>query len=154
VICSNVIEERPMVRRRTPAVDRSPYLNHRSDAETLLAPDGSTVRELLHPARHAIERMSVAEAEVAPGERTRLHRHPVTEEVYHVLDGAGVLQLGNQRIAVVPGDIIRIAPNEPHRIEARSETPLRFLCICQPAYRDEDTEFLDSDTANEPGTQT
>ncbi|MCL7744222.1 cupin domain-containing protein [Guyparkeria hydrothermalis] len=134
-----------MSRRRTPAVDRSPYLNHRSAVEPIDAPDGSTVRELLHPTHHAIERMSIAEAEVAPGQRTRLHRHPLAEEVYHILDGAGVLQLGEERIAVVPGDIIRIAPQQAHRIEAKSETPLRFLCICQPAYRDEDTEFLDAD---------
>ena len=134
-----------MARRRKPAVDRSPYLNHRSNVEPIHAPDGSSVRELLHPDRHAIERMSVAEAEVAPGRSTRLHRHPVAEEVYHILEGAGVLQLGEERMAVVPGDIIRIAPNQSHRIEAKSETPLRFLCICQPAYRDEDTEFLDPD---------
>lgn len=138
-----------MARRRTPAVDRSPYLNHRSGVEPIDAPDGSAVRELLHPAHHAIERMSIAEAEVAPGGGTRLHRHPVAEEVYHILDGAGVMQLGDERIAVVPGDIIRIAPNQPHRIEAKSETPLRFLCICQPAYRDEDTEFLDHATPND-----
>ena len=134
-----------MARRRKPAVDRSPYLSHRSGVEPITAPDGSSVRELLHPAHHAIERMSVAEAEVAPGQATRRHRHPVAEEVYHVLDGAGLLELGDERIAVVPGDIIRIAPNQPHRIEAKSETPLRFLCICQPAYRDEDTEFLDDE---------
>ena len=134
-----------MARRRTPKVDRSPYLNHRSEVASIVAPDGSAIRELLHPTHHAIERMSIAEAEVAPGQSTRLHRHPVAEEVYHVLDGAGILQLGDERIAVVPGDIIRIAPNQPHRIEAKSDGPLRFLCICQPAYRDEDTEFLDAD---------
>ena len=137
-----------MARRRTPAVDRSAYLNHRSDVEAIAAPDGSAVRELLHPKHHRIERMSIAEAEVQPGEATRLHRHPVAEEVYHVLDGAGVLELGDERIAVVPGDIIHIPPNQAHRIEAKSETPLRFLCICQPAYRDEDTEFLETDAAN------
>jgi len=134
-----------MARRRLPAVDRSPYLNHRTSAEPVAAPDGSAVRELLHPSRHAVERMSIAEAEVATGQSTRLHRHPLAEEVYHILDGAGVLQLDDERFAVVPGDIIRIAPGQPHRIETRSETPLRFLCICQPAYRDEDTEFLDTD---------
>lgn len=134
-----------MARRRPPAVDRSPYLNHRASVEPIAAPDDSAVRELLHPSRHAIERMSVAEAEVAPGQATRLHRHPQAEEVYHVLDGAGMLQLDDERLAVVPGDIIRIAPGQPHRIETRSETPLRFLCICQPAYSDEDTEFLDTD---------
>ncbi len=132
-----------MARRRPPTIDRSAYLNHRSKTPVINVPDGSRVRELMHPARHAIKRMSIAEAEVEPGCPTRLHRHAVAEEVYHILDGAGVMQLGEDRFAVVPGDIIRIAPGQSHRIEAHSEGPLRFLCICQPAYRDEDTELVD-----------
>ena len=133
-----------MGKRRRPGIDRSGYLNHRSDAQVVEPPDGSRVRELMHPARHDIQRMSIAEAEVEPGRSTRLHRHPVAEEVYQILDGAGVMQLGEERFAVVPGDIIRIAPGQPHRIETKSDVPLRFLCICQPAYSDEDTEFVDT----------
>ncbi len=132
-----------MARRRKPTIDRSAYLNHRSETPAISAPDGSRVRELMHPARHGIERLSIAEAEVEPGRPTRLHRHAKAEEVYHILDGAGVMQLGEDRFVVVPGDIIRIAPGLSHCIEARSEGPLRFLCICQPAYCDEDTELVD-----------
>ncbi|MFW6020635.1 MAG: cupin domain-containing protein [Guyparkeria sp.] len=135
-----------MAKRRRPEPDRSSYLNHRSRVEPIVAPDGSTVRELMHPSHHAVERLSVAEATVEPGASTRRHRHPVAEEIYQILDGAGVMELGEERLAVVPGDIIRIAPGQPHRLEAKSEVPLRLLCICQPAYRDEDTEFLDTDT--------
>ena len=138
--------------KRRPGPDRSSYLNHRSRVEPIRAPDGSSVRELLHPSRHAIESLSVAEASIDPGESTRLHRHPVAEEVYQILDGAGLMELGDERLAVVPGDIIRIAPGQPHRIEARSEVPLRLLCICQPAYRDEDTEFLDTPDPSDTGT--
>ncbi|MGM0517596.1 MAG: cupin domain-containing protein [Pseudomonadota bacterium] len=138
-----------MGKRRRPGNDRSGYLNHRGRAEAVRPPDGSLVRELMHPARHDIERMSVAEAEVAPGASTRLHRHPVAEEVYHILDGAGIMELGEEQFAVVPGDIIRIAPGQAHRIETKSEVPLRLLCICQPAYSDEDTEFVDPVTTND-----
>lgn len=138
-----------MEKRRRPGEDRSGYLNHRGRAEAVRPPDGSLVRELMHPARHDIERMSVAEAEVAPGASTRLHRHPRAEEVYHILDGAGIMELGEERFAVVPGDIVRIAPGQAHRIETRSEVPLRLLCICQPAYSDEDTEFVDPVTPND-----
>ena len=138
-----------MAKRRTPVPDRASYLNHRSRSEAFRAPDGSRVRELMHPVHHAIERMSVAEAEVDPGGSTRPHRHPVAEEVYHILDGAGVMELAGEQFAVVPGDIIRIAPGQVHRIETKSEVPLRFLCICQPAYRDEDTEFVDPVAPNE-----
>ncbi|HZJ81920.1 MAG TPA: cupin domain-containing protein [Guyparkeria sp.] len=136
-----------MARRRTPTVDRRPYLNHRSRIEPIAAADGSAVRKLLHPSQHAIERMSIAEVEIRPEQATRLQRHPAAEKVYHILGGAGLMQLGEELLAVVPGDIIRIAPGQPHRVETRSDMPLQFLCICQPACDDEDTEYLDT---NEP----
>lgn len=136
----NNMPERKRSRRLGP--DRSHYLNHRAAVDPFVTRDGSIITELMHPSSHAVERCSIAEAQVDPGQSTLLHRHPITEEVYHVLDGAGLMTLGHDQFAVVPGDIIRIAPGQPHKIQATSEAPLRFLCTCVPAYSDEDTEIL------------
>jgi mannose-6-phosphate isomerase-like protein (cupin superfamily) len=45
--------------------------------------DGSQIRELMHPTTHGNRRQSLAEAIVAPGATTLLHRHHATEEIYH-----------------------------------------------------------------------
>jgi len=134
------MSQRKPSRRKAP--DRGHYLNHRANVEPFVTRDGSIISELMHPSSHSVERCSVAEAQVDPHQETILHRHPISEEVYHILGGSGVMTLGHDRFAVVPGDTIRIAPGLPHKIRATSEGPLRLLCICVPAYSDEDTEIV------------
>ncbi|MGM0595130.1 MAG: cupin domain-containing protein [Pseudomonadota bacterium] len=104
--------------------------------------DGSAIRELMHPAVHGNTNQSLAEATVAPGERTRLHRHHRSEELYHITAGSGRMQLGEERFAIHTGDTVAIAPGTPHALENTGDEPLRVLCCCAPPYAHEDTELL------------
>lgn len=104
--------------------------------------DGSEIRELMHPAVHGNASQSLAEARVAPGARTRPHRHRETEELYHFLDGEGLMEIGEEVLVVRAGDTVCIPPGTRHCITATGERTLRFLCCCAPAYRDDDTELL------------
>lgn len=104
--------------------------------------DGSEIRELMHPAVHGNRLQSLAEATVAPGGRTLLHRHARTEELYHVSAGRGLMTLGEARFEVAVGDTVLIAPGTPHCIEAIGDEALRILCCCSPPYSHEDTELL------------
>ena len=113
------------------------------DIPAYITRDGSEIRELMHPALHGNRLQSLAEATVAPGTRTRLHRHAVTEELYHVSAGSGIMTLGKQEFAVTVGDTVLISPGTPHRIEATGAETLRILCCCSPPYSDEDTELLE-----------
>ena len=105
--------------------------------------DGSEIRELMHPAVHGNRLQSLAEATVAPGMRTQLHRHALIEELYHVTSGSGLMTLGDATLEVGAGDTVLIAPGTPHRIEATGAEPLRILCCCSPPYSHEDTELLE-----------
>lgn len=107
--------------------------------------DGSEIRELMHPATHGNGRQSLAEATVAPGTRTRLHRHAVTEELYHITAGRGWMTLGDAEFEVGPGDTVRIDPGIAHCIETVGTQALRILCCCSPAYAHADTELLEAD---------
>ncbi|HZX30495.1 MAG TPA: cupin domain-containing protein [Rhodocyclaceae bacterium] len=104
--------------------------------------DGSEIRELMHPLVHGNRAQSLAEATVPAGCRTLLHRHGVTEELYHITAGEGVMTLGNERFPVQTGDTVGIPPGTPHCIEATGRGPLKLLCCCSPAYAHEDTELL------------
>ena len=55
--------------------------------------DGSEIRELMHPGVHGNRAQSLAEATIGPGAATLLHRHAITEELYHVTAGEGVMVL-------------------------------------------------------------
>ena len=110
-----------------------------------LTKDGSQVRELMHPAQHAVHgnrTQSFAEATVMPGAKTQLHRHQVTEEIYHITQGAGSMTLGDKQFDVAVGDTVCIAPGTAHCIVCTSEFPLKILCACAPAYAHDDTELL------------
>lgn len=109
--------------------------------------DGSEIRELMHPAVHGNRLQSLAEATVAPGCRTLLHRHARTEELYHVTGGRGLMTLGKERFEVGAGDTVHIAPGTPHCIEGLGAEPLTILCCCTPPYSHEDTELLEDDAA-------
>ncbi len=104
--------------------------------------DGSSIRELIHPAQHGPGAQSLAEARVAPGACTRLHRHWRSEEIYHVTAGAGRMRLGNAMFEIRPGDSIRIRPGSAHRLENPGPAPLVVLCCCAPPYAHEDTELI------------
>ena len=106
--------------------------------------DGSEIRELMHPSVHGNRSQSFAEATVQAGQKTALHLHQFTEEIYHITHGAGMMTRGDERFAVAAGDTIGIAPGTPHCIENTGATPLKILCACSPAYAHADTELLDS----------
>lgn len=104
--------------------------------------DGSEIRELMHPAQHGNHAQSLAEATVPPGTKTLLHRHRVTEEIYHVTAGRGWMTLGSEQFEVAVGDTVCIMPGVAHGIACVGDTPLKILCACAPAYAHEDTELL------------
>lgn len=96
----------------------------------------------MHPATHGNENQSLAEATVPPGTSTHLHCHRVTEEIYHVTAGSGLMTLGNDRFTVSAGDTVVIPPGTPHCVLNTGGTDLVILCACSPAYSHADTELL------------
>lgn len=105
--------------------------------------DGSSIRELMHPAVHGNARQSLAEASVPPGGATLLHRHHESEELYFIVSGTGRMTLGDEEFAIAPGDTLLIPPGTPHCLRNDGGETLRLLCACAPAYRHEDTETLE-----------
>ena len=104
--------------------------------------DGSLIRELMHPQYHGNTNLSFAQAIIAPGQRTIRHVHKSSEEVYHIVQGTGMMTLGKKVFPVGPGDTVCIPQKIPHKIEYTSHEPLIFFCCCAPPYAHGDTEIL------------
>jgi mannose-6-phosphate isomerase-like protein (cupin superfamily) len=113
-----------------------------SSVPPYITKDGSAIRELMHPAVHGNNGASLAEATLPAGAQTLLHRHRVSEELYHVSRGQGRMRLGDERFDIAVGDTVCIAPGTPHCIENTGTDPLVILCVCSPAYAHEDTELI------------
>jgi mannose-6-phosphate isomerase-like protein (cupin superfamily)/transcriptional regulator with XRE-family HTH domain len=107
--------------------------------------DRSIIRELMHPGTHRNKAQSLAEAIVPAGTRTLLHKHHVTEELYHVTEGNGLMTLGRKTFPVAVGDTVLIPPGTRHCIEASEAGQLKILCCSSPAYSHEDTELLEAE---------
>ena len=117
-------------------------VNRYNDIQPLTAKDGSEVRELMHPRQHGNQAQSLAEATVYSGQKTALHLHHHSEEIYYVLAGQGTMVLGDQSFAIAPGDSILIPPGTPHALHNTWPMELRVLCCCSPAYDPVDTQLL------------
>lgn len=104
--------------------------------------DGSTIRELMQPAVHGNQNQSLAEAVIQVGQGTQLHKHRVSEEIYHVTQGEGRMMLGDEVFAIHVGDTICIPPGTPHRVDNTGAVELKILCCCSPPYSHSDTELL------------
>jgi mannose-6-phosphate isomerase-like protein (cupin superfamily) len=112
------------------------------DIQPFTTMDGSEIRELMHPSVHGNAAQSLAEAVVAPGTETALHRHGTSEEIYHITAGAGLMTLDDEVFAVAAGDTVLIPPGTPHSIRNTGGESLHILCACTPAYSNDDTELL------------
>lgn len=119
------------------------HFSRLAEIESFITKDGSAIRELMHPASHAVQGQSLAEATLAPGTGTQLHLHRVTEEIYHVTAGQGLMRLGAITFEVRRGDTVVIPPSTAHNIRNTGRRPLRILCACSPAYSHQDTELLE-----------
>lgn len=120
------------------------HRTQRSEIQPYITKDGSEIRELMHPSQHAARNQSLAEALIPAGTKTVLHRHRLTEEIYHVTAGSGIMTLGDESFPVQSGDSVLIAPGKPHCIENTGKSALIILCCCAPAYSHDDTVLLEN----------
>lgn len=103
--------------------------------------DGSGIRELMHPNVHGNANQSLAEATVPPQGRTYLHRHLLSEELYHFTQGQGMMTLDGENFAVTAGDTVCILAGQWHALHNTGTEDMRLLCCCSPPYSHEDTEL-------------
>jgi mannose-6-phosphate isomerase-like protein (cupin superfamily) len=101
--------------------------------------DGSTIRSILDRTNAPVEKQSLAEASMTPGQSTDRHYHKLCEEFYFLLEGTAQMEIDGDTCVVGPGDAILIPAGARHQITA--QTKLRFLCCCAPPYDHADVYF-------------
>ena len=104
--------------------------------------DGSEIGELMHPTVQGNKNHGLAEATIPVGGKTLRHKHLITEELYHITQGHGLMHLGDQNFEVFVGDTICIKPGTEHCIENIGTEALVLLCSCSPAYAHGDTVLV------------
>ena len=103
--------------------------------EPFTTKDGSTIREYLHTAAQ-----SLAEATLSPGQSTERHYHRLSEEIYLLVEGGGLMEVDGEERHVAAGDAVLIPPGAWHTLVA-GDGGARLLCCCAPPYSHDDTYF-------------
>ena len=68
-----------------------------------------------------------------PMAHVALHTHKVQEQVYHVLDGEGMMEMDGKRQVVRKHDVIYIPAGVEHGISNTGVTDLTFIVATTPA---------------------
>ena len=113
-------------------------------APLIETPTGEKILEILGHETGATDPMhSVAEVTMIPGATSLKHYHPVVEESYWLKSGKAKLEVDEEVIEFVPGDMIQIPPNAPHKITNTSDEDLVMIVCCAPAWTPDCSVFLE-----------
>ena len=95
--------------------------------------EGCYITELSNS--HDDPSVSIARARVEAGETTRWHSlHGITER-YVIIEGSGLVEVGDiEAVSVATGDVVIIPPGVRQRINNNGEQSLVFLAICSPRF--------------------
>lgn len=106
--------------------------------DEFIAGDKTILRQILHPDKAEIAtRYSMAHATLKPGDSSTPHALK-TSEVYYILEGEGEMQIDDEKAPVRTGHTVYIPPHAKQSIWNTGNTDLKFLCIVDPAWRQED----------------
>jgi len=100
---------------------------------------------ILEVANHPDDpQVSITRARVAPGTITRWHSLRGVWERYLIVEGCGVVELGDlEPTRVAPGDVVCIPPDTPQRVRNAGGTDLVFYAICSPRFKPECYQALE-----------
>jgi quercetin dioxygenase-like cupin family protein len=72
---------------------------------------------------------SVARITIPPHETNLIHNHVKDEQVYIILEGSGVVQVGDEKTSTREGDVVILPANIPHALFNTSDSQCVILNI-------------------------
>ena len=77
-----------------------------------------------------------------PGAKHDIHRHPNAEEVEYLVSGSGTAYVGDDAIALGPGEAVFVPQNEYHGFENNSDTEVVMVWCYAGAASLDDAGFV------------
>lgn len=100
--------------------------------------EGTKIRQIFHPHNTMLGiRYSIVHCMLEPGKKSRPHQLK-SSEVYYITKGEGVLHAGDESSKIEQDQSAYIPPHTRQFIENTGKTPLEFLCVVDPAWKQED----------------
>lgn len=93
---------------------------------------GALSKPLVRPETAGSRLMDYRISTYQPMAYVQLHTHKVQEQVYHVLDGEGMMEMDGRRQVVRRHDVIFIPPGVEHGISNTGLGDLTFIVVTTP----------------------
>ncbi len=108
------------------------------EIEGFTGQEGTRIKQIFSPneINNSI-RYSIAHCTINPGNSSKSHTMK-TSEMYYIIQGNGVMHVGEEHKQVKQNDVIFVPPMSKQFLENNGETQLVALCIVDPAWRQED----------------
>jgi mannose-6-phosphate isomerase-like protein (cupin superfamily) len=90
-------------------------------------------------------------AELKPEKKLGAHYHTVGSEIYHVLEGVGVMEIGELAdggvhwaapINLKAGDVLEVPARAVHRLSNPGSKPLRLVFFAPPNHLNDEDRFF------------
>lgn len=102
-------------------------------APRYIRPEGITSYLLASPRTSGAAHLTTTLAVIQPGGAQRVHSHQ-PEQVYFILEGLGLMTVGEETQRVGPGDCIFIPSGQAHGLKNDGDMILRYFSAAAPAY--------------------
>jgi len=93
---------------------------------------GALSKALVHPSTTGSRQLDYRISTYAPMAYVAKHVHKVQEQVYHVLNGEGLMEIGDERRVVRKHDVIFLPPGVWHSIQNTGLGDLTFIVVTTP----------------------
>ncbi len=114
-----------------------------SEIEAIQGIEGTKIKQIFHP-HNTLNgiRYSVSHFIIEKGKSSILHKMK-TSEIYYILEGEGILYVNDEKIEVKKDSSVYVPPMSKQFIENSGDSELKFLCIVDPAWKQDDEILLE-----------
>jgi mannose-6-phosphate isomerase-like protein (cupin superfamily) len=99
---------------------------------------GALSKPLVMPENARTRRIDYRISMYQPMAYVAKHKHAVQEQVYHVLEGEGLMEIGERKQVVRKHDVIFLPPGVEHSIANSGLVDLVFLVVTSPVTDDDE----------------
>ncbi|HWP78257.1 MAG: cupin domain-containing protein [Thermoproteota archaeon] len=100
--------------------------------------EGTQIKQIFHPHNTMLGiRFSMARCTMQKNTKSKKHTLK-SAEVYYITSGTGILHVDDKACELKAGHAVYVPPHSEQFVENTGDVPLEFLCIVDPAWRQED----------------
>ena len=118
-------------------------LRKNSEINSIQGNEGTEIKQYFHP-HNTLNGINYSLAQFTLGSRKKSKLHKISSsEIFYILEGIGILHIDDESHHLEKDDSVYVPPNSKQFIENIGTNDLKFLCIVEPAWKEDDEVLLE-----------